>query len=229
MATKPRKPTPRRYWTDIDVALLRAEYATTTNELLAQALGRRVDRVAAKANALGLHKSRDLIAAMARERTEKPDHPSQAYRFEKGAPPWNKGKAGTTGHHPNTRATQFKPGSRPHTWVPIGSFRVKDGNLEIKYSDDKGKSSRRWRLYAAHVWIAANGPVPPGHLVVFKPGRATQEAAAITLDAVELITRREIMQRNTMHRMPKELARLVQLRGVLTRAINEREKETSSS
>lgn len=225
----PKKPAPRRMWTDLEVALLRAEYATTTNALLAQALGRPVERVAAKAYSLGLRKSREFIVALARERTEKPDHPSRAYRWTKGAPPWNKGQPGTTGHHPKTRAAQFKPGNRPHTWVPVGSFRIKDGHLEIKYSDDTGSTSKRWRLYAAHVWIAANGPVPAGHLVVFKPGRATQDPAAITLDAVELITRREIMQRNTCHRLPKELARVVQLRGVLTRAINEREKEATSS
>lgn len=219
---------PRRMWTELEVALLRAEYATTATELLAQALGRPTARVAAKAQALGLRKSREWLAAMARERSETPGHPSQAYRFPKGIVPWNKGQPGTTGFHPNTRAAQFAKGNRPHTWVPVGSYRIKDGHLEIKYADEAGPPSRRWRLYAAHVWIAANGPVPPGHLVVFKPGRATQDPAAITLDAVEIITRREIMQRNTCHRLPKELARVVQLRGVLTRTIRQREKEADT-
>jgi hypothetical protein len=61
-------------------------------------------------------------------------------------------------------------------------------------------------------------------VVVFRPGRATTDPALVTLDAVELITRREIMARNTMHRLPEPLARTIQLRGVLTRAINQRTK-----
>lgn len=66
--------------------------------------------------------------------------------------------------------------------------------------------------------------MPKGHLVVFRPGRKTLDAELITLDAVELITRAENMARNTMHRLPKELAQVHQLRGVLTRTINQRQK-----
>ncbi len=80
------------------------------------------------------------------------------------------------------------------------------------------------------VWIAANGPVPEGHIVVFKPGRRTTELKEITPDAVELITRVENMRRNTVHaKYPRELARLVQLRGVLSRQINRKAKEAKTS
>ena len=79
------------------------------------------------------------------------------------------------------------------------------------------------------VWMAANGPLPAGHIVVFKPGRRTTELEAITLDAVELISRAENMRRNSVHQLPPELARLVQLRGVLIKTINRKAKEAETA
>lgn len=215
---------PRHFWTLELEQRLRALYPDTRTEEVAAQLGLRLDQVQRKAFALGLHKDRALLADMARERSCAPNHPSQAHRWKPGSEPWNKGVPGSTGHHPNTRATQFKPGKKPHTWVPVGSFRLKDG-LEIKYSDNPGSPRARWKFYGRHLWEQANGPVPDGHLVVFKPGRASTDPNTITLDDVELITRRQIMQRNTLHRIPKQLAELVQLRGVLTRQINQRAKK----
>lgn len=215
----------RKYWSAEEVELLRQRYAGTPTPELAATLGRPASRVLAKANAMGLYKSKDLIATISRERSARPGHPSQAYRFAKGIVPWNKGVEGSTGHHPNTRAAQFKKGNKPHTWVPVGTFRVNNRMLEIKYSDDPGGPSARWKFYGRHVWEQAHGPVPAGHLVVFKPGRASTDPEAVTLDAVELITRRQIMERNTVHRMPPELARATQLRGALNRTINRLTKQ----
>jgi hypothetical protein len=215
---------PRHRWTPEQEALLRAQYAHTRTQDLATALALPLDVVQRKACAMGLRKAREVIAAMARERTLRPDHGSRAYRWQPGGKPWNAGVKGSAGLHPCSRQTQFKPGHKPHTWVPVGTTRIKHGTLEIKYSDDPGSPSRRWKFYGRHVWELAHGPVPKGHLVVFRPGRATTDPALVTLDAVELITRREIMARNTMHRLPEPLARTIQLRGVLTRAINQRTK-----
>jgi hypothetical protein len=44
----------------------------------------------------------------------------------------------------------------------------------------------------------------------------------ITADKVECISRSENMRRNSYHRYGQEIARLVQLRGALTRQINKR-------
>jgi hypothetical protein len=214
----------RRFWAEWEMTFLRAHYATERTEHLAQVLGYSQARVLRKANAMGLRKSIDLIAQIARDRTGA-DHASVAYRWQPGQKPWNTGIKDSTGHHPNTRATQFKPGSKPHTWVPVGSFRIRDNMLEIKFSDARGAPHNRWRPYATHVWVLANGQVAPGHLVVFRPGTQSNVAAEITLDKLECITRAENMARNSMHRLPPELARIHQLRGVLTRAINSKRKE----
>lgn len=222
---------PRRYWTPEEEAQLRTLYADTTNAALAQLFGRSIERIAAKASALGLHKSRALIAAMARERSSAPDHPSRAYRFAKGVVPVNKGVKHPPGWAPGRMAqTQFKHGAKPHSWVPVGSYRIvqnKNGGpqLERKINDLPGSSYVRWAPVHRLVWEEAHGPVPEGHIVVFRPGMKTTELQRITLDAVECITRLQLMKRNTIHNLPPELAEVVRLKGVLHRAINTRAKK----
>jgi hypothetical protein len=73
------------------------------------------------------------------------------------------------------------------------------------------------------VWEAANGPVPPGHAITFLPGRRTTDASLITLDALQLVSRAELMRRNSHHtNYPKEVSQLIQLKGALNRKINRR-------
>jgi hypothetical protein len=217
----------KRFWTEAETEMLRRHYADTRTEVLAEALGRPHERVLAKANAMGLKKSRELIAQIARERTEQPGHGSRAHRLKPGHVPANKGVKHPEGWAPGNMArSQFKPGHKPHTWVPVGSYRVSPGGaLERKTSDDPGPSHVRWKPVHRLVWEAANGPVPPGHLVVFKPGRRTADLALITLDAVELLTRAEIMARNTLHQYPKYIVNATMLLGAFTRKINQRKKE----
>lgn len=145
-----------------------------------------------------------------------------ATRFKKGLTPWNKGMQGL---QIGGEKTQFKPGAMPHNTKPIGSHRItKDGTLQCKISNDRGNNSVRWRGVHELVWAEANGPVPAGHIVVFRPGMRSAIAEEITLDRLECISFAENMRRNTIHRLPKELAELVQLRGALNRQINKRSK-----
>jgi len=222
--------TSRHRWTDAERAYLRQHYADTLTADIAVQLGVAPSRVLAMANALGLHKSPAMVAETARVRTLAPGHGSHATRIKPGEKPWNTGLKGVTGMQHACRVTQFKPGNKPHTWVPVGSYRVNaDNNLDRKVSEDGGVNER-WKPVHRLVWVAANGPVPAGHLVVFKPGRHSTDVALITLDAIELITRAENMRRNSYHtNYPAELCQVVQLRGQLTRTINRKAKEAAGS
>lgn len=221
---------PKRFWLQWEEEFLRQNYADALTVDLAEVLECDPKRVLAKANAMGLKKTTALIAEMARERATRPGHGSLATRIKPGQTPWNKGKPGSTGTQEGCRATQFKPGTRPHTWVPIGSYRVCEGQLQLKVNDLPGPNHVRWRPVSRVVWEAANGPVPAGHKVVFKTGRASIDPAAITADAVELVSDEELMRRNSYHTtLPPELARVVQLRGVLSRMINRKTKEATIS
>lgn len=141
----------------------------------------------------------------------------------RGVTSWNKGRKGI--NYEGCKATQFKTGQLPHTWRPIGTLRINaDGYLDRKVSDT-GYAPRDWAGVHRLVWSEAHGPIPAGHVVVFKPGRRTTELGKITLDALELITRRELMLRNSIHtKYPPELVKLVQLTGAINRQINKRTK-----
>lgn len=118
------------------------------------------------------------------------------------------------------RETQFKKGVRQGVAVrlykPIGTERIsKDGYLERKVNDGLPLQAR-WRSVHLLVWEAAHGPVPKSHAVAFK----NRDRRDIRLENLELVHRRDLMARNTVHNLPQPLAQTVQLLGALRRKIN---------
>lgn len=214
----------RHQFTAAQTRVLAAEYANTDTAALAQRLGLSTAVVYRKARAMGLRKTPEFLAQAARERVTAPGHASAPHRFKPGQKPWNTGISHKAGG--KAPLTQFKPGHRPHTWVPVGSYRIvtsKNGGPEVqrKISDADGPQSARWRAVARLTWEAAHGPVPEGHVVVFRPGCRTTDPQRITIDTVELVHRADLMRRNSYQNLPPELAAVTHLRGVLKRAINE--------
>lgn len=211
---------PRQKWTDEHLATLRARYPNEKTERIAADFAKPVDSVYRKATSLGLKKSTEYLASPAAGRTN--GRQGIGTRFEKGIVPWNKGMKGLKigGEH-----TQFKKGQNPHNTQSIGSYRIdKDGTLQRKISNAKGNNSQRWRGVHELVWVEINGPMPPKHICVFKPGMRTNVLEEITADKVECISFAENMKRNTRHNLPKEINEVIQLRAVLTRHINKRSK-----
>lgn len=217
----------RRPWIEAEVATLRRLYADTLTSDIARQLGRTEKQVYAKAHKLGLLKSLAFIAQTARERALRPGHRGAGHRFQPGHVTWNKGLAGSTGLHENTRRHWFATGHMPQTWRPIGSTRIVDGIVQRKVAET-GYSPRDYVPVHRLVWEAEHGPVPAGYVVVFRPGRKTTDPALITLDALELVSRAELMARNSVHRLPKPVADAVQLLGALQRQINRRTKDATT-
>lgn len=220
-------------WTEADIALLRGRFADSRTDDLARALGRSYSTVAQKAAKLGLRKSAAYLASPDAHRLD--GIKGLRTRIQPGATPWNKGRPGSTGTQPGCRATQFKPGgmsgAAQHNYVPIGSLRItKDGLLERKLNDSHPVPARRWVAVHRLVWIEAHGDIPAEHVVVFRPGRKTTDLQMIVADGLELLTRAQNMRRNSVHsRYPPEVARLVQLRGAITRQINSKAKEAEKT
>ena len=218
---------PRRPWAEHELGILRHNYAHFPTAKIAAQLGRDVRHVYSKAAKLGLHKSARFFARSASGRILQGGALGQATQFKPGSTPWNKGK--TYQALWRSIQTQFKPGNRPHTWVPVGTRRINsDGYVELKFSDAPGRYDMRWRGVHRMVWEAAHGPCPAGSVIVFKPGRRTTVEADITLDAIECITRAENMRRNSVHARYPELGPVVRAMGALTRQINRKAKESSS-
>ena len=179
----------------------------------------------------GLSKSEAFRASdlSARIRRGKRSPAMVGTQFKPGQVPFNKG----THFHAGGRSvqTQFKKdcmsGAAQHNYVPIGTERIsKDGYVERKVTDDPSLyPARRWVAVHRLVWEGAHGPVPPGHAVVFLPGKRTADVSRITADALELVSRAELMRRNSyLTRYPKEIADLIRMRGALNRKINNRSK-----
>jgi hypothetical protein len=219
---------PRRFWTDAEIERMKSEYPDRPIADLAVEFGCTESRVYAKAAELGLHKSAAFMESDRSGRIQRgrSDPRMVATQFKAGHVTWNTGTKGITGTHPNCRRTQFKKGemsgAAQHNYVPIGSLRLsKDGYLERKVTDDPNLvPARRWVGVHRLVWEAANGPVPRGHVVCFLPGRRSAELEKITLDAVELVSRAELARRNHPRSRDPELAKLVQLKGAITRQVN---------
>lgn len=215
---------PKATWTPALDAELTRRYPHERSADIAADMGLRLPQIYSRANLLGLKKSTEVIVAMARERSKDPNHGGRASRFQKGFVPANKGLR-RPGWAPGDMAkTQFKKGNAPHTTLPVGSYRIdKSGNLQRKIGNASGNNSKRWRCVHELVWVAANGPVPSGHIVVFKKGMRTSVLEEITLDRAECVSLAENMRRNTFHNYGPEVAKVVQLRGQITRQINKRE------
>lgn len=220
--------TPKHSWTSTERALLRELYPDVPAADVAALLGVGISAVYNQAFLLGLTKSPTFHTSGASGLREHAlTNPNMiAGRFKKGQLTWNKGMKGL--YAPGSERGWFKPGQRPHTWLPVGSVRLTaDGYLERKVNDLPGNNSVRWKGVHSLVWQAANGPVPKGHIVVFRPGRRSAELSLITLDAVECISRAEHARRNHPRSKSPELGRLVQLRGAITRQINRRTRDNT--
>lgn len=218
---------PRRKWTDAELQWLQREFPVTSTPELARQLGCEPYLISRLATKMGWRKTPEHRKRMVELVRSNLTVAGKAYRFRAGEPSWNKDKPYRPGGR--TSETQFKPGRLPHeshNYVPLGTEKVREGYLVRKVTDDSTVyPAGRWCFVHRLVWVAAHGPIPPDHLVVFKPGRFTTERDLITLDALELVTKAEHMRRNSVHTvMPPELAELVLLRGRITRQINRRSR-----
>ncbi|MGJ7500095.1 HNH endonuclease signature motif containing protein [Variovorax sp. ZT5P49] len=222
---------PRTFWTEEQISLLREFYPHFHTSKVAQAVGRSVGQCYQKAKQLGLSKTERYLASddACRVSASRRTPAMQATQFKPGQSSWNKGLHYQAGGR--SAETQFKPGRAAHeasNYVPIGSLKVSgDGYLYRKVTDDqKLVPARRWAAEHRLVWEAEHGPIPQGYVVVFKSGRRTTVLELITLDVLELLTRTELMKRNTLHnRYPKEVTQLMQLKGAINRQINRITKE----
>lgn len=217
---------PKLVWTPQQMAILRKSYSTKTAQDIADMVGMPLHAVYRVAQKLGLRKSSAWMAEHARETLSEA---GKGTRFGVNAP-WNRGLKGITGTHKNSAKHHFKKGNRPQNYRPIGSLRVCDGILQIKLTDDRSiQPSMRWEPVTRVVWYAHHGDIPSTHVVRFKPGTATTDFDAITIDKLELITKAESMHRNNRHYTlsPKVNAMLI-AKGALTRVINNQIKKGKS-
>lgn len=92
-------------------------------------------------------------------------------RFEPGHVHFNKGRKGWSA--PGTEATRFKAGDLPCTTKAIGWERKRtDGYVYVKVRMRPSRPDCNDNFVAKHrlIWEEAHGPIPDGHVVIFKDG-----------------------------------------------------------
>ena len=151
--------------------------------------------------------------------------------FKKGHTPYNKGLKQidflSEEQIEVSKKTQFKKGHIPATAVrKPGTIRVrgygqgkkrKRVNYKVQFIQLEDFS---WQPLHIHNWEKINGKVPEGYVLWFKDG-VTMNAES---DNIELITREESIKRNSIHRYPEDLKKIMFLKGKLNQMINNRTK-----
>lgn len=204
---------PRVPLTPAQEQAIRTRYPHERTDTIAMDIGLNVHQVYRKATLLGLTKTAEYLASPEAGRLRRGSDVGAQFRFPKGHVPANKGKKGIV--YPGTEATQFKKGSKPHTWKPVGTIRYsKEGYLQVKLTDT-GITRKDYVCVHHLVWELHGGTHPAKHHVSFKDGNKSH----ITLDNLELVSFADMMKRNTIHNMPEELKEVVQLQGALKRRI----------
>ncbi|WP_437880873.1 HNH endonuclease signature motif containing protein [Pseudomonas sp. LRF_L74] len=216
----------RSFWSPTEDAELTELYPDTPMPEIEKRLGRSVSSIYQRARTLGLKRSTEYLATEHAGRLKKGHQAGKPTQFVKGQKPWNTGQKGWTAGG-RSGETRFKPGTLNGTAAeklkPVGFERVTDdGILQRKIRDD-GPPHKRWKAVHAILWEETHGPIPAGHLVVFRD----RNRKNIQLDNLELITRAENCRRNSIHRYPPELKELIRLQKKLEREIRRQADEES--
>lgn len=211
----------RKLWTNKEVQLLKKLYPDNDTQEIAKKLNVTVDQVYNKVSKLGIKKSKEYHEKLMKIEAERLRKVGRKTRYSKGHKPANKGKKQKEYMRPEaierTKKTRFKKGQTPLNHRPVGSERRdKDGYLLVKT-----KEPNVWELKHRIVWEDKHGEIPDSHAVVFKDGNIRN----VTLDNLELISRQELMERNTIQRYPEELKKVLQLQGRVKNKIKEQINE----
>lgn len=212
----------RHRWSDLEIQQLKLLHPANSAVQIAMLLGISTRAVHLKAQRLGLKKSREWIAQHSREINQCPGHGGRETQFQPGQKSWNAGTAGT-GLMKRNR-TSFKAGHMPHTWRPIGHTRLtKEGYLQRKVSDTR--STRNDYVGIHHlVWRMHGRQIPSGYVLIF----ADRNAQNFDINNLLLISRADLMRRNSIQRYGSEIANVTQLLGALNRQINRHAKKEAN-
>lgn len=191
-------------WSEEEDQYMRENYSDMRTSDMAAALSRTHNSVIMRAKTLGLRKSAEFMRS--------PD----SGRRQPGQASWNKGKRLFF----SECGTGYK--RRPAKTVPVGtvSFHERNRQWHIKVMEHPDHR-KAWRPYTEYVWTQAGNELPEGYVVAFKQGFATTSLEDITADKLEAISRRELMNRNSIQRYPSELHGLMIQLGNMRKELDE--------
>lgn len=197
----------QKIWNKKQTDYLIAHYASTNTKKIATKLGFTVFQVYHKVKQLNLKKDKEFI-----KNESKANYVGSTlqkkYQFPKGHKPYNTGTKGLV--KPNKGC--FKKGNEPHNCLYDGAERIDtEGYTFVRLS------KANWILKQRLIYEKHYGYIPEGMVIIFKDGNKQN----FDIDNLEAITREENMQRNTIHRYPRELKMTIKLLKRVKKLINE--------
>ncbi|WP_126244357.1 HNH endonuclease signature motif containing protein [Chitinophaga rhizosphaerae] len=202
-----------RKFTPEEDDFLRKNYLTVPAKRMSILLGRSESAARQRMALLGLVAPPEVIERFRKES-----------QFKKGQVSFNKGRKQSEYCSPEGIArsakNRFKKGQLPPNTLYDMAITVRNDKRGVPYKFIRVSQSV-WIPLQRYVWEKENGPLARGLKVIFKNGD-TMDYRPENLEAVSC---RELMQRNSVHNLPKPIVQTVQLRGVLNRQINKRIKQ----
>lgn len=170
-------------------------YPHISTKDVAAMLGKSIKQCYGKANLLKLHKTAQYLATESSGRLKTGNHGTF---FPKGNIPWNKGMKGL---QIGGEITQFKKGSIPPNHRPVGSERIdEDGYTYIKIAEHA-----KWVLKHRHIYEQHHGKIASNMIVTFRD----KNISNFDIENLEVISKVENMQRNTITKYPIELRQTI--------------------
>jgi hypothetical protein len=194
-------------WSAEETARVKREFPHVKTADLARAMGKATSSLQSHANGLGLKKTPECLAQVYKAR---PQTQAQiATRFQPGKNPWNANIKGYIGRN----KTSYQKGNIPHTCAPVGTVAVtSDG-----YWRRKTAMPNRWVFLHRENWEKAHGPIPNGHVVIFKDGNKDHYA----IENLEILSRAQFLERHTYARYPGPLRRVAKVLKTLKQEIEQ--------
>lgn len=221
-----------REYTKQEIDYIKKHYKSKTYKQIANELGRSTKSVNGKARQLGLTKKKIIIKNRVWTK-EKDAELARIYPFKS-----NKEVAdllNLTVRAIQSRAKHlclykdpsfvknglYKKGNLPHSTRPIGYVRhTLDGPM-IKIANSRTKAD--WITYQLYVWLSAGNKMPQdGYFVRLKPEYKNLPYEQWESRHMALVNRRQNLEKNTIHRYPKEVVSAIQLLSSLRKQINEK-------
>jgi hypothetical protein len=205
----------RIVWTEQKKERLKSLYADNRSADIADMLGVKLSAVYNMAFKLGLKKNIEVLRQLS---IANADHPAKiATRFEVGNVSWNYNLKGDRfkkrmpkESYKRMQQTHFAKNHKPMNTKPVGTISLRGKSKAKPYLYIKIADSN-WQLLQRHVWEQHFGPIPKGHVVVFKDG----DFKNCNINNLEVISKKENMARNSIMNYPPEVREVL----VITRSI----------
>ena len=203
-------------WTDEKIKILKEQFPNTLTIEIARQFGVAKHVIDGKAYKLRIKKSAEYEKDRLINAAKHVKNLGKATLFKKGHQPWNAGKK--IGMKGRTSETCFKKGSRPHNTAKVGDTAfIKGGYFKIKVAEPN-----KWQLLNHYVWEQHNQKAFPKGFVLWFLDQNPQNCA---IENLELISLKELSQRNSIHQLPEDLKSAYYALGLLKRTINKRKKK----